>query len=264
MEIMGQTPEQLARVICQEFEVESEAKDFVINTPFIYDDGDNLSVLCHRKGEGWILSDSGETFLHLGYFFVDGDYRTSTRGDLIMNYEKMFRVEEFDGELIARVEDGDKFGDRVFELLQCMLKISDITFLKQERVASTFVKDVQAALVGVLKEWNIEPTRKYCVAHDDKRLYPVDYRFNLGGQEIFVFTIRSERKCLYATIAAYNFEKWQVDCKIVGIFENQESIESRAVSMFSDVAEKQVPSISGIDHLRNYLSTFAKLAPKST
>jgi len=93
--------------------------------PFVFNDGDNLSIII-KKGKGkWILSDEGHTYMHLTYDLDEKDLQRGTRQKNIANALSVFNVQDREGELIVPIED-DSYGDAFFKFVQALLKIGDL------------------------------------------------------------------------------------------------------------------------------------------
>ena len=108
-------------------------------TPFIFDDGDHLSIVLKKDGDGWILSDEGNTYMRLTYDIDEQDLYRGKRHEVISSALSLFDVEDRDGELVIRVRDG-LYGDALFSFVQAILKIADVSYLANERVQSAYPK----------------------------------------------------------------------------------------------------------------------------
>lgn len=87
-------------------------------------------------GKRWILSDEGHTLKRLTYEIDARDLIRGNRQKLIESALKSFGVSNAEGELYIPVLNGS-YGDALFNFVQSLLKISDVTFLRRERIKST-------------------------------------------------------------------------------------------------------------------------------
>ena len=119
---------------------------YLVKAPFIFEDGDNLVIIFkfNNDKKQWCLTDEGETFQHLSYFMDSKDLTKGTRKELIEASKKMFGVNEDKGELIIFIPNQD-YGNALYNFIQCLLKITDITFLERDRIKSTFFEDFKAS-----------------------------------------------------------------------------------------------------------------------
>ncbi len=82
-------------------------------TPFIFEDGDHLSIVLKREHEKWLLSDEGHTYMHLTYDLTEKELQRGTRQKIITNALSLFSVQDRDGELIVLIPD-DRYGDALY------------------------------------------------------------------------------------------------------------------------------------------------------
>ena len=215
---------------------------FRVFTPFLFEDGDHLSIVLKKKGMRWMLSDEAHTYMHLTYDIDERDLHSGTRQKIISNALSTFQVEDRDGELLLDVPDG-RYGDALYSFVQALLKVSDVSYLSRERVRSTFMDDFRALLCEVIPEkrrvfdWN-DPKR------DPQKMYTVDCRINGMPRPLFVHALTGDGRTRDATIALLQFEKWGIPFRSLAIFEDQESISRKVLARFSNLGEKQFSSIT--------------------
>lgn len=107
-------------------------KRFRVFTPFLFEDGDHLSIVLKKEGMRWVLSDEAHTYMHLTYDIDEKDLRSGTLQKIISNALSMFQVEDRDGELLIEVPDG-RYGDAPYSFVQALLKITSTANLSRER-----------------------------------------------------------------------------------------------------------------------------------
>ena len=215
---------------------------FRVLTPFLFEDGDHLAIVLKREGARWMLTDEAHTYMHLTYDIDEKDLHGGTRQKIISNALSTFQIEDRDGELVLDVPD-ERYGDALYSFIQGLLKISDVSYLSRERVRPTFMEDFRAVLDESIPEerrtfdWS-DPER------DHKGIYTVDCRINGMPRPLLVHALTSDDKTRDATIALLQFEKWEIRCRSLAIFEDQESINRKVLARFSDVCEKQFSSLT--------------------
>ncbi len=215
---------------------------FRVFTPFLFEDGDHLSIVLKKESARWVLSDEAHTYMHLTYDIDEKDLHSGTRQKIISNTLSTFRVEDRDGELVLDVPD-ERYGDALYSFVQALLKISDVSYLSRERVRSAFMDDFRA----LLSEAAPEERRSFDWSdpdHDPQGIYTVDCRINGMSRPLFVHALPSDDRTRDATIALLQFEKWEIRFRSLAIFEDQESINRKVLARFSDVCEKQFSSIT--------------------
>lgn len=224
-------------------------------TPFLFDDGDNLSVILRRDNEDWVLTDEAHTYMHLTYDLDEADLHRGGRQKIIGATLARFGIQDSDGELTLQVPDL-RFGDALFSFVQALLKITDVTYLTRERVRSTFHEDLRAFLAERIPE-NRRTFDWSDNRNDPQGMYVVDCHINGLERPIFVHALSSDDRTRDATIALLQFEKWNIRFRSLAVFEDQETINRKVLARFTDVSHRQFSSLStNRDRITEYLDEF--------
>jgi len=231
----------------------SEGVDrYRVFTPFMFEDGDHLAIVFKRKNGNWVLSDEAHTFMHLTYDLEEKDFQRGTRQKIISNVLSAFSISENDGELFVPIKD-ENYGDALFTFVQALLKITDVSFLSRERVTSTFLDDFRSMVSGIVPEerrvfdW-------FDSTNDPQAKYQVNCRINGMPKPLFVFALPSDDRIRDATISILQFEKWKLNFRTMAIFEDQEMVNRKVLSRFTDACEKQFSSLAAKDRIVAYLN----------
>ena len=247
--------------VCDQVRIETEGVNrFRVFTPFLFEDGDHLSIVLKLEKGEWEISDEGHTLMHLTYDLDEKDLRSGSRQKIISNTLSAFTVDERDGELVITISD-EQYGDALFSFVQALLKIADVSYLSRERVRSTFMEDFTEFVSANLPvdrvqfDWHVpknDPEGKYtvdCVIETDT------------APPIFIFALSNDDKVRETIINLLMFEKWGVPFRSIGIFEDQEEINRKVLAKFSDVCEKQFSNLPGNkDRILKYVRESAGLA----
>jgi uncharacterized protein DUF1828 len=240
--------------VCEQVALEPEGPDrFRVLTPFRFEDGDHFGIVLKREGDGWILTDEAHTLMHLSYWLDEKELETGNRHEIVQGSLAGFSVEDRDGEFIIPVTD-ERYGDALFNLVQAISKVSDVSFLSRERVRSTFLEDLRSFLQSQVPperlsfDWT-DPV------HDQKKRYPVDFRINQIERPLFIYALPSDGRVKDATINLLTFEHWGLKFQSLGVFEEQEQINRKTLSRFTDVCDK---AFSSLDENRDRIEAHLK------
>ena len=229
--------------VCAQIRLEPEGMErYRVFTPFRFGDGDHLAIALKREEGRWILSDEGHTYMQLTYGLDEKSLHRGTRQQIITNALSAFMVEDREGELVLTVRD-ERYGDTLFDFIQALLKITDVTYLSRERVKSAFMEDFRA----FMEEHVPERRRRFDwhhPRHDPEGNYMVDCRINGMARPVFVYALPNDNKTRDTTITLLQFERWEIPFRSVSVFENQEEISRKVLARFSDVCDKQFSSLT--------------------
>lgn len=247
--------------VAERLRVASEGVNrYRIFTPFMFDDGDHLSIVLRRERDRWVLSDEGNTFMRLSYRLDEKSLHSGTRQKVISDALSNYGVDDDNGEL-RLIVPGDAFGDALYTFVQGLLRISDVTLLSRERVQSAFMDDFRAFI-----EEAVPPEHRTFDWHhpqyDPEGMYPVDCYLNGAIQPTAIFALPGDAKVRDATITLLKFEQWAVPVRSVGVFEDQESVNRAVLARFSDVCDKQYSSLTpNRARLRSFFAAIGAARP---
>lgn len=247
--------------VSEEIQLSADGKDrFLVSTPFHFNDGDQLVIVLKKMGNKWVLSDEAHTYMHLSYYMDEQKLHSGNRQKLILKALSMFQVEDHDGELMIDVSD-ECYGEALYDFVQALLKIIDVTYLLRESVQSTFIDDFQAFLHQKV-ELNRMTFNWQHPTNDPDGIYKVDCRINGKIPPLFVFALNSDTKTQAAAITLHQFKSWGVDCQPVGIFERENATTRNVFLRFNDVCDTYFTDIikngEAIEqYLQDYISSEA-------
>lgn len=253
-ELIEQIEHEFTEKVSEQIRLREEGVDkFRVLTPFRYDDGDHLVVVLKQESNKWLLTDNGHTYMHLSYDLDEESLTTGTRQQIISKTLGSFSVNDVNGELRLIVEN-NQFGNALYDFVQALLRINDVTYLSRERVKSTFMEDFR-----VFIEERIPEDRRRFDWHDPQLdpegSYIADCRINGMKRPLMVFALANDDRTRDATISILKYEGWRMEFRSLSIFENQEEISRKVLARFSDVCDKQYSSLTtNKDRIAHFLS----------
>lgn len=233
------------KTICSGIDLVPEGVDrYRIFSNFTFQDGDHLSIVLKKENDEWFLSDEGHTLMHLSYRMDITEILQGKRGDIIDNMLSYHSIKNRNGELIHLVKN-EEYDHALFQMIQGLMRISDISFLSREVIRSTFIEDVLKDIASIsvisrtfIRKWHNQ-------RFDPDGQYPADGFLPTQEEPIVLFILSNDDLVLNATINLLQYEKWGFHVHSIGIFENQEDINRKVLAKFSDVCDKQYSNYHG-------------------
>lgn len=212
-----------------------------IDTPLLFDDGDEYAIVLKRDGGRWILTDEAHTYMRLSFDLEEEELLSGPRYDIIARALSMYDVEDRDGELILPVTE-DNVGSAIFAFAQAVSRIYDVRWMLCEPVNSTLGHDVRELVCGVVPYERLEQAW-----HDGERdpegMYAVDYRINGLERPLFIQALSDDAQTQQATIALHVFNAWEIPYEAVGVFEDMERIDRQVRERYSAVCQRQFSTL---------------------
>jgi hypothetical protein len=235
---------EFRKKVCEQVSLFQEGVDrYRVLSPFILPDGDHLSIVLKREGVHWILSDEGETFMHLSFSMDSKSLNKGNRRKIINSALSAFDIEDRQGELICHIPD-TQYGDALYSFIQALLHISDVSYLSKESVRSTFLDDFNQFFSSIV------PSDRLSFDWYDKRtdpegIYTVDCRIEARNKPLFVYALMGDDRVLNSTISLYHFKEMGISNYSIGVFQDQRDIARKPLAKFTDVVNKQFSSLEG-------------------
>lgn len=242
------------RKVCAELSLESRGTgQYLVETPFTFDDGDHLTIVLRNRDGEWVLTDEGNTYMHLSYDIDEKALTEGNRQKIIADTLACFGVEDLGGELSIPVKDGE-YGNALYDFVQALLRISDLTFLSREQVAAVFEEDFLEFFSERLPEERRE-SKWHHPTYDPEGHYPADWHINGADRPTVIYGLNTDASVMAATISLQVYEKWEYPVRSLGIFADQEKISRRPLAQFTNVCDRQFSSLSGDvrDRIDKYL-----------
>lgn len=225
-------------------------------TPFHFDDGDNFVIVLRKDKNGnLIITDEGHTYMHMSYHTDMSSLKSGSRNNIIEGALEKHNVMESEGEIFANIDDIANAGGVFYSFIQCLMSITDVSYLSRERVASTFMADFRQFISETVDSAKFT-FNYHNDEYDPERKYLVDCRINSMAKPLHIYAIGDDNKCRDTTIGILQSMTWDTPSLAMGIFADQEKINRKVLSRFTDVCDRQFSSLAiNRERIEDYLQT---------
>ncbi len=253
MEIL-EIEKQFNTKICEQIDIEAESENrFKIYTPFIFSDGDHISITLKRENNQWLLTDEGNTYMHLSILGIKSDsLEYGVKHKILSGILEEFTIRDRFGELILAIQDNN-FASDLLRFSQALIKISNLTYLSRDRIKQSFLEEFKDLIIETL------PTERctfnwHNQEEDLTGKYSVDCKVNSMQKPLMIFALQNEQKTLSSVITILKLKGWSVPFFPIGIYRNEEKVSSKAVAKFGDVCEKTFSNLEDDETRQNIIS----------
>lgn len=242
---------ELKESICKDIDVFPEGKSrFAVDTPFCFEDGDSFTIVLKKSNDRWYFTDEGHTLMHLSYEGADISLEKGKRKQYLDLILTTHYIENDNGELKCSVED-EHYGDALFTFIQGLTKITDLSFISRERIASLFWEEFREYLKETFKEKCFFDYKD--PARDPDGKYIVDCYVKYE-KPLFIFGLSSDGRCNDAIITCLTLKSRGASFNSIGIFEDAEKISNKVMARSIDAIEKPFSTLSSTkERLPEYL-----------
>ena len=217
---------------------------YQIFTPFHFDDGDHFAISLQKGENGnWIITDEGHTYMHMSYHMDLSSLKSGTRNEIIESALEKHKVTEEQGKIFAEIADLENAGNVFYSFIQCLMSITDVSYLSRERVVSTFMEDFKEFMREAIDLERIQFDYRD-ERHDLEGKYLVDCRINGMSRPVHIYAMGNDNKCRDTTIGILQCNSWDIPFSTLGVFEDQEKINRKVLSRFTDVCDRQFSTLA--------------------
>ena len=243
--------------ISQSLYIETDARgQHYIATPFVFGDGDQPVIALSPEGDGWALSDRGNSLFRLGHQLTDAEYDDPALRRRMDSALVMAGIKQRDDELVKEIPPG-QYAAALFDFVHALLKIDELgdypalanpPVVAPKRTGSEAraqIKDEVRELVAECVPQDRFVPDWYDPGWDRDGEYPVDFKVNGMPRPLFLHTPGNLTLTQEATIAIYRFREQGVDGKHIAIFRGNNRISAKAKSKLRAVCDATFDDLEG-------------------
>lgn len=235
---------------------------FELITPYTFSDGDGFSIILKKENDTWILTDEGDTLMHLDVLGVsEASLLSGTKQKIFSAILEQFSMIDRDGELILKIENDD-YITAYYQFTQALMKVSDIEFLSRSRKKKSFVKDFENLMYQAVDE-----SRCFFKWHDQENdpvgRYIVDCKINSMSKPIMVFALNNNQKTANSTVTIHQLQKWNLSFYPMGIFSDMTALDRKTLTRFTDVCKNTYSNIDDFENRESAIRYIQRLVSSS-
>ena len=123
---LSEVTRDLQSQISQSLRIETDHRgQHYIATPFVFGDGDQPVIALSPEGDGWALSDRGNSLFRLGHQLTDAEYDDPALRRRMDSALVMAGIKQRDDELVKEIPPG-QYAAALFNFVHALLKIDEL------------------------------------------------------------------------------------------------------------------------------------------
>ncbi|WP_228146199.1 DUF1828 domain-containing protein [Acinetobacter sp. ANC 4648] len=223
----------------------------IISLPNYDRDGDAYSIYIKGSNAGWLLSDGASTVMRLSYEHDIDDLLKGSRLDLFNSHVADAGAEYDDGELFIEVPADQLLGG-LFTLTNLMSRVSDLSLLKQYRIASNFRDELRDVLYSILPKDKVH--ENYIVPNlPNAEDYTIDYKID-ADTPLFLFAANNKDAVRLSVITLQHLEKHNIDFNSIVVLDDSNKVPKQDMNRLMGVANDFVPDLTQVDIIQKKIS----------
>lgn len=219
MSASDESGEALTAALFSAFAVHRASPDrLVVQTPFLFGDGDGYPVALERNGEGWRLTDMGGTASHLAMDDVDF---TPARLELLVDIAEGSGF-EFDELVLSRIQPDMPNHFDIADLLQAIAQLSAIRYLSRDQVRRLYRDDVSKFIEDHVPTAN--RVLRWRPPTDSRGVYAADALLRPSHPSLTpttLFAVGNAEQAERATISILMHKRWELDVQPLVVFDRR-------------------------------------------
>jgi Domain of unknown function DUF1828 len=211
---------------------------FQIFLPYYHEDGDMVDIYLSTVNDRLILTDFWQTLMRLSYY-TELDW--NSRKKLFDYILDSYNVHNSNGKLEITFTDIDELFPNIMELITVITKVSDISFLKQERIKNMFYDYFDQFMnEEIANRLHCTVTKDYVPTIPDINSdYPAPYAIlRPNEQPILFFPILNEDRCKEAAMTLLYYKTKNFSNKSVAVFNDFSDISAKTSGKLVDLTTR--------------------------
>lgn len=227
--------ELLCKEFCGTLSVREVPCGFAIGTGYEDEDGDSIGFYIVGPNEDgkFRIEDNGMSISMIEANGVDLSSKTRSEAFNFLLGEYQVLFDEDSGELTTESLTEKQIASASMRFLAFLLRVRDLLFLTQERVASTFREDAMKILSAQIGHQ--ATLHEDTAIDDDLKEYPADLVIRSEGRKpVALYFANSDAKIYEALLLQSYAENKNISCSVVALLETNKGVSQRNQQMASN------------------------------
>lgn len=220
-----------------------KAWTFQIFLPYYHEDWDMVDIFIQQIWKEFVLTDFWQTMMRLSYYT---EIDNATRKKIFNTILATYNIRYDNGKLSIKIDDLENTVAYVMEMIAAITKISDISYVKQERIKTMFyeyfdtfmTKELPEMLKNELPDSNIKVVKEYKPEFDKKWQYVAPYAILTKDMPILFFPVLNDDRCQEAVITLLSYKNEHLDNKSIAIFNSLDDVSTKNAWRLMDLVDR--------------------------
>lgn len=146
-----------------------------VQTPFLDNFGDNISLIVIKDGSNFKITDEGYTIWNLKSNGIDLMKNTTLRNQLMHSIINFDSANLSTNNEIIKVSDEKNLSQSIHEMTQTLLRLSDLSFTHSSRIKTIFYQEVLEYFSENKSQYNYFPN--FYITGKSQLKHKIDYLF---------------------------------------------------------------------------------------
>lgn len=214
---------------------------YQIFLPYFHSDGDMVDIFIQFVWSRMILTDFWQTLMRLSYYTdLNANGRKSVFNSIISAYNVEY--DQTKGIISISFSTEEELFPSIMEMITVITKVSDISYLRSERVKSLFYEEFENFVMGdvrhILGE-QVSLKKDYSPNIDGGKGYTSPFAALKEGKDpLLLFPVLNTDKCKEAIMALLFYQTKNFKNNSIIMFNNLEDVKSEYIWKLVDLADR--------------------------
>jgi len=208
--------------------------------PYYHSDGDMIDIFIQFLSDSITLTDFWQTLMRLSYYT---DLTANGRKKVFDSILATYNVNcDDEGRIFINFKEKIELFPSVMEMIAVITKVSDISYLKTERVKSLFYEEFEDFVMTDLKNsisGKVDIKKDFSPAIDEKKSYQTPFAILKEDRDpLLLFPVLNSDKCKEAAMALLFYQTKNFKNNSITIFNDMSEISAKDAWKLMDLSDR--------------------------